>query len=186
MNCPEPLPYKGQPFYKPKQGKTFQEAMYAFLFNPKRVFLSVAHADLSADPELRYVFADCDTLPQAYGTGSMEDIRKNVPPDAAPLIIWEDDLAKALPKKKQVVPLRRLLNDYLKKDYSNWHSPYQFYTDVLLAFYHMNLPSVIWPDTFPKKKEPFEYKRLLVDCELMENMLKLIAESYYRINFEDF
>lgn len=186
MNCPEPLPYNGRPFYRPKQGKIFQEAMYAFLFNPKRVFLSVAYADLSANPQLRYVFADCDAIPQAYGKGSKNDIRENVPPDAAPLIIWEDDLAKTLPKKIQVVPLLRLLNDYLKEDYSNWHSPYQFYTHVLLGWNNLNLPSVIWPDMFPKKKEPFEYKRLLLDCELMENMLKLIAESYYRINFEDF
>lgn len=186
MNYPEPLLYNGKPFYKPKKGKVFQEAMYAFLFNPKRVFLSVAPADLSFNPLISYVFADCDAIPQAYGTGSREDIKEIVPSDAAPLIIWEDDLAKTLPKKIQVVPLRRLLNDYLKEDYSNWHSPYLFYTHVLLGWNNLNLPNVIWPDTFPKKKESFDYKRLLLDCELMENMLRLIAESYYNINFENF
>lgn len=188
MNYPEPLPYNGKPFYKPKKGKVFQEAMYAFLFNPKRVFLSVTPADLSFNPQTCYMFADCDAIPLKYGTDSKEDLMEALPgqTNAAPLIIWEDDLAKTLPNKIQVIPLRRIFNDYLNEDYSNWHSPTLFYDHVLLGWNHLNLPSPVWPDLFPKKKEDYEYKRLLTDCAVMEQMLRLIAESYYKINLDDF
>ena len=187
MSIPEilPAPAGRKPFFPPVTGRSAM-ALKSFLFSPARTYFNITLADLSTPPRIAWIAATKDGAPLAWRDhADPASLRSAAKEWMKPVIAWDDACAEMLPAGITLVPLRRIMEDWLKKDFRFWHDPAQFRDEVLIGSANMNLEDLPWPDKYPPEKDGgFNMKILLRGCLAMEDMLRILATAYYRLSVE--